>query len=220
MIRHTLHGIIGGIAVLATGCASSGSLPRGQQTFHASVAAAPASMSFDTVVVGSSGSRSLTLTNTGNSGVTVSAVNVSDSALSVHGLTLPNVIAAGASTTASITFAPQVAMTLTGSVSFVSNATNSPAVVAVSGSGVTPIPHSVDLSWIASSSTVAGYNVYRSTQPGSGYQLINTSLVTGTTYTDSTVQSGQTYFYVVTALDANNTESAFSNQASAPIPIP
>ena len=87
-------------------------------------------------------------------------------------------------------------------------------------SGTPPaLAHSVDLSWTASTSTVTGYNVWRSTQSGSGYQLITPSVVTGTTYTDSTVQSGATYYYVVTAVE-QGIESAYSNEALAPIPIP
>jgi len=105
-------------------------------------------------------------------------------------------------------------------VSFISNANNSPAGVTLSGSGFTPVAHFVDLSWQASASTVDGYRIYRSTQSGTGYQLINGSLVPGLTFTDSTVQSGQTYFYVVTAVDAVGSESMFSNEATAPVPIP
>ena len=41
-----------------------------------------------------------------------------------------------------------------------------------------------------------------------------------TTYTDSTVQAGQTYFYVATSVDSNNVESAFSDETSATIPTP
>jgi chitinase len=79
-------------------------------------------------------------------------------------------------------------------------------------------PHAVNLSWSASTSSVSGYNVYRSTTSGSGYTKLNSSLVTGTTYTDSNVQSGTTYFYVTTSVDSGGDESAHSNQASATIP--
>jgi fibronectin type 3 domain-containing protein len=41
-----------------------------------------------------------------------------------------------------------------------------------------------------------------------------------TTYTDSSVQAGQTYFYVTTAVDGAGKESAFSNQTQAVIPAP
>jgi carboxypeptidase family protein len=78
--------------------------------------------------------------------------------------------------------------------------------------------HTVALSWTASTSVVSGYNVYRSTTSGTGYVRVNPSLVGVLTYTDATVQSGTTYFYVTTAVDASGNESVYSNEASAPIP--
>lgn len=83
----------------------------------------------------------------------------------------------------------------------------------------TTVPRSVDLTWVASASTgVLGYNVYRSETAGGPYNTpINASLVTGTTYTDSTVLSGKTYYYTVRAKDATQ-ESGPSNEAVAVIP--
>jgi len=76
----------------------------------------------------------------------------------------------------------------------------------------------VTLNWNASTSTVAGYNVYRGTVTGGPYAKINSSLVSSLGYTDSNVQSGTTYYYVTTAVDSSGNESTFSNEASAPIP--
>jgi len=42
--------------------------------------------------------------------------------------------------------------------------------------------------------------------------------LSGTSFDDSGVQSGRNYFYVSTAVDASNDESAFSNEAAATIP--
>jgi len=78
----------------------------------------------------------------------------------------------------------------------------------------------VTLDWTASTSAVIGYNVYRGTQDGGPYTLLNSSLVTTTQYQDSSVQSGQTYYYVVTAVDSSHVESTNSNQVSATIPTP
>jgi hypothetical protein len=78
--------------------------------------------------------------------------------------------------------------------------------------------HSVALTWTASTSTVSGYNVYRSTVNGSGYTKLNSSLVPALSYSDTAVQSGTTYFYVATAVDSGGDESVNSNQASAAIP--
>jgi len=85
--------------------------------------------------------------------------------------------------------------------------------------GPPPAAESVVLNWTASASNnVAGYNVYRSTVSGSGYVRLNSSLVSGLTYTDSTVQSATTYYYVTTAVDASGNESPYSNEASATAP--
>ena len=42
------------------------------------------------------------------------------------------------------------------------------------------------------------------------YAKLNSSLVVGITYTDTTVKAGQTYYYVATAVDGNSNESAYS----------
>jgi hypothetical protein len=78
--------------------------------------------------------------------------------------------------------------------------------------------HSVALSWIASTSTVAGYNVYRSTVSGAQYGKVNSSLVGGLAYTDGTVLGGTLYYYVTTAVDASGNESVHSNEVSANVP--
>jgi fibronectin type 3 domain-containing protein len=82
--------------------------------------------------------------------------------------------------------------------------------------------HSVTLNWVASTSqNVAGYNIYRGTTSGGPYgSKMNSSLVSGTTYTDNSVQAGQTYYYVVTTVDISSNESGYSNQATAVIPSP
>jgi Fibronectin type III domain len=78
--------------------------------------------------------------------------------------------------------------------------------------------HSVNLSWKASTSPVVGYNVYR--RGTSGQIKLNSEPVTGTTYVDSTVQSGQTYFYAIKAVNAKGTESTTSNEVRADVPSP
>jgi fibronectin type 3 domain-containing protein len=53
---------------------------------------------------------------------------------------------------------------------------------------------------------------------GGSYTKINSSLVAGSTYTDSTVVSGQTYYYVTTSVDSSGVESLNSNEVQAVIP--
>lgn len=79
--------------------------------------------------------------------------------------------------------------------------------------------HTVKLTWKASISKAAGYNVYRSTTRGDNYVRISTSLVPGLTYTDDTVESGVTYCYVARVVDARGYESINSNEVCAAIPF-
>jgi fibronectin type 3 domain-containing protein len=76
----------------------------------------------------------------------------------------------------------------------------------------------VDLTWNPSSSVVIGYNLYRGTVSGGPYARLNSSVLSGTTYTDSTIQSGTTYYYVSTSINSDSEESSYSNEASATIP--
>jgi len=89
----------------------------------------------------------------------------------------------------------------------------------MTGTGTAPVQHTVDLTWDSSSDAV-GYNVYRSTTSGSGYTMVNTSLDSTTAYTDSTVVSGLTYYYVAAAVNASGDESGYSTPATAVIPNP
>jgi hypothetical protein len=176
-------------------------------------------LSFGNVTTGtSSATQNVTVTNTGNSNVTISQINLSGAGYTMTGGGAPVMLTPSQTVTLVVQFSPTLAGAVSGSISIVSNATGSPAAVSLSGTGVTPVQHSVALSWNASTSTVAGYNVYRSTVSGSGYTKVNSSLVPGLTYTDSTVQSGTTYFYVTTAVDSTGMESTYSNQVLAAIP--
>ena len=81
-------------------------------------------------------------------------------------------------------------------------------------------PHSVALSWSPSSSLgISSYNVYRGTVNGGPYSLLSNG-VSSTSYTDSNVQSGSTYYYVTTAVDSSGAESGYSNEAQVVIPMP
>ncbi len=79
--------------------------------------------------------------------------------------------------------------------------------------------HTVTLTWKASGSQVAGYNVYRSETHGGNYVRVNRSIVRELTYTDRAVESGVTYYYVTRAVDGQNNEGANSNETSAAIPF-
>jgi centrosomal CEP192-like protein/HYDIN/CFA65/VesB family protein/Ig-like domain-containing protein len=179
----------------------------------------PTSLSFGSITTGtSSATKSVTITNTGNSSVTISQITASGAGFLLAGGSTPVTLSPAQSLSLGVQFSPTVSGSVSGTISIVSNATGSPATVPLSGTGVTTVQHSVALSWNASTSTVSGYNVYRSTVSGSSYTKINSSLVAGLAYTDATVLSGTTYYYVTTAVDSSSNESTYSNEASAPIP--
>jgi hypothetical protein len=179
----------------------------------------PANLSFGNVTTGtSSTAQSVIITNTGNSSVVISQITLSGAGYTMTGGSAPVTLTPSQTLTLSVQFGPTVAGAVSGKVSIVSNATGSPATVPLTGTGVAPVQHSVALSWNASTSTIAGYNVYRGTVSGGPYTKINSSLVAVLDYTDSTVQSGTTYFYVTTAVDSSGNESVFSNEVSATIP--
>jgi len=73
----------------------------------------------------------------------------------------------------------------------------------------------INLSW-APLAGAASYNVLRSTTNGGPYTSIATKVLTAS-FTDSTIVPGTTYYYVVSAVNANGdgTTSANSTQASA-----
>jgi fibronectin type 3 domain-containing protein len=72
----------------------------------------------------------------------------------------------------------------------------------------------VSLSWQAVPGA-DGYNLYRSPLTGGGYVKVNSSPLFSTVFTDSGLRNAQSFFYVVTALDAVGNESAFSNEVTA-----
>lgn len=83
-----------------------------------------------------------------------------------------------------------------------------------------PVQHTVHLNWDASTSSVVGYRVYRAISSSGPFGIISTGTVAATDYDDSTVSSGTSYYYQVTALDSSGEESAASNVATAVIPSP
>jgi hypothetical protein len=101
---------------------------------------------------------------------------------------------------------------------------NSASVTGVNFTGTAvanSISHTVSLSWNASTSTnIKGYYVYRADIAGGAYAKLNGSPVSATAYADGSVASGRTYYYVTTAVDTNNIESTYSNQATAVVPSP
>ena len=183
------------------------------------ITATPTSLNFGSEAVGKSHLLTVSLKNTGNSGVTVSGISASNTDFTTSGGVIGATLAAGQSATLDVSFDPKTATAQSGTVKISSNATNSPLTIVVAGTGVSGIAHSVALSWGASSSSgIVGYYLYRSTTAGSGFARLVASPLTGLKYTDGSVQSGKTYYYEVTAVNSGGLESARTPEATAVIP--
>lgn len=80
----------------------------------------------------------------------------------------------------------------------------------------------IKLAWDPSSdSGTVGYNVYRSQQSGvyPSTPLNGAAVIPSTAFNDSTMQSGATYFYVVTAVNTTGVQSGYSNEIQATAPV-
>jgi hypothetical protein len=81
--------------------------------------------------------------------------------------------------------------------------------------------HSVTLNWKAPAPIhgrgIIGYNVYRSTKSGGPYEVIALRVIPAT-YTDKDVESGKTYYYVITSIDQAGRESKHSEEVRATVP--
>ncbi|GAC1626832.1 MAG: hypothetical protein PVS2B2_03220 [Candidatus Acidiferrum sp.] len=185
-------------------------------TLHLS--ANPTSLGFGTLNLGSNATKTVTLSNTGNSKVSVSGIKVSGAGFSVSVVAVPFTLGAGQSAGFTVEFAPTIAANSTGSISVSSTASNSPDTISLAGSGVQSTSHSVVLTWGASSSNVAGYHLYRSNQTTGTFTRLNSTVIVGTTYTDTTIQTDQSYFYAATAVALDGAESSFSNEISIVVP--
>jgi hypothetical protein len=173
----------------------------------------PATLSFGKVMVGDTAKQAAVFSATGGS-VTISSAASSNAQFALPGATFPVTIAAGQSTQLNVAFTPQQAGAASASLSFSSNASNAKASEAVAGTGTAP---QVSLGWSPSTSAVQGYNIYRGTAPGS-YTKINATLDPNTTYTDTTVVGGKTYYYAATAVNSSGQESTYSAPVEIAIP--
>lgn len=189
----------------------------GTGTTEGQLSVSPATLKFGNVVVGADSSRNGSLTAS-DASVTVSSASSSSSEFVLSGISLPITIEAGQSVAFTVTFAPSATGTASATLTFASNASNSPTVESLTGNGTAPPQHSVELTWSPSVGAV-GYNIFRKLPTDTNYTPINSGEVRPA-YTDNNVTAGTTYDYVVTAVDANNVESGYSNLVQVKIPSP
>ena len=189
----------------------------GTTTAVGSLTLSPTLVNFGNVKAGATETMPMTISATGAS-VTVSSASSSSPQFALQGLSFPMTLASGQSLSFNVAFTPQNSGTVNGSLTFASNASDSQALASVTGSSSTVTPSSVvNLSWNYSSGA-AGYNIYRSTAANGTFSKINSPLDTATAYTDSTVVSGQTYYYAATSVNSSGQESTRSAPVEVVIP--
>ena len=69
---------------------------------------------------------------------------------------------------------------------------------------------SVFINWQQGDSSIKGYNIYRTTIPHTNYKKLNSSPITGNSFSDMGLDTGSRYFYILTALNQSGEESNFS----------
>jgi len=95
----------------------------------------PASLDFASVAVSTTSAKSVLVVNNTRTSVTISQANVTGAVYSVTGINLPLTLAAKATTSFTVHFAPSTTGTVKGSVSLVSNASGSPNNLPLTGTG-------------------------------------------------------------------------------------
>jgi hypothetical protein len=183
------------------------------------------SVNAGSVVVGTSGNQTGTLTATGAS-VSVSSVSLGGTnafEFSVSGLSFPVTVTTSQAVSFTVTFAPGASGAASATASFASTASNSPSTASLTGTGTAAPVHTVALSWTASTTSgVTSYNVYRAVYGKNAcgsYSKIGSTPSSVTAYTDSVVADGTNYCYATTAVDPSG-ESGYSNIIQAVIPPP
>ena len=110
------------------------------------ISVSPSPVTFASTTTGSSATLSLAINNSGNAALNVSSFNLSGAPFSIPASPPCTTIAAGATCTLPVTFAPTAAGTFNGSLTINSNATQSTLAVSLSGTATAPPAPSVLLS--------------------------------------------------------------------------
>jgi hypothetical protein len=140
-LESILRGISGALALLVivamSGCVGVTGKGTNPTVTGASIEISPSTVSFGNLVVGQSLTKTVTLTNNGTEMLTVSGISVAGAGFTASGPKLPISLSGGQSTSISAVFKPAAGDLDTGTITIASNAVGSPAVVTLSGAGMT-----------------------------------------------------------------------------------
>lgn len=211
--------------LFCTGCGVTPTAAISAKAANSVLEVSPATLDFGAVNVGASSTKEVTLTSSGAASITVESAAADGSGFSVTGATFPLTLAGGQSKTLQVKFVPGASGNVAGTLTFSTGASAGAAVsIPLSGSGnavTATATYAVDLSWQQpndSSAPVLGYYIYRENGSATSYQLLNASLNTSLSYTDDSVQAGNTYKYYVTSVASSGLQSAPSNLITLTIP--
>ncbi len=107
-----------------------------QNPVPGALSAAPPSVNFGNVQIGTSQTQSGTLSNTGGTSLTITQAAVTGPGFSATGLNLPLTLAPGQGATFSVVFSPQSAGSASGNLALTNDASSSPLNIALSGTAV------------------------------------------------------------------------------------
>lgn len=206
-------------AVLAAAGCGSGSYSPAPPPAPPSFALSNSSVDFGDVAVGATTMEEVTFSNTGTSSLTLQQNSVSGAGFATAGIGAGVTLAPGQSIPLGVSFNPSGSGKASGMATFTITPSSTLVNLPLSGNGVVTL-HSADLTWVASTSPVVGYNIYRISGLGVSWQKLNSSPVTTSAYTDWDAQSGFGYLYAVTSVNSANVESVPSIPMSTTIPTP
>jgi Abnormal spindle-like microcephaly-assoc'd, ASPM-SPD-2-Hydin len=203
------------VAINAQGLQKVGSLKGTGSTSFLTVT--PSAVGFGNVSIGSPITQSLRLTNGGSASVLIKSANTSGIEFNISSLTTPQTLTPGESVNFTAEFNPKSVGSEAGTISIETE--GSSVVIQLAGVGSQKSQRrSVALNWDVSTSHVVGYFVYRSSKPSGPYAKLNPKASSETSFIDSNVSNGQMYFYVVTSVNSENIESAYSEEVSVTVP--
>ncbi|HTP70389.1 MAG TPA: choice-of-anchor D domain-containing protein [Dongiaceae bacterium] len=197
---------------------------------YADLVLTPNIINFGNLTVKSKSTQNVTIQNKGDVTVTIQGITMVGAGFG-YSISPGFSLAPNQGFSFQVWFTPTKTGAASATVSFLSPNLSSPETMSLTGDGVSsssaggggstppppPASHTVHLTWAASTSSVAGYRVYRS-EVGGTFTALNGTLLNILSYDDDGVSLGTTYYYVVTAVDGSGNESVHSNQVTAVIP--
>ena len=182
---------------------------------QAELTASAASLAFEDVATGSTSRKELSLRNTGNREVRLGGISASGGDFSSSDAGAVS-LAPGQEISLGVNFTPKGGGRQTGSLRIRNASGGSLLEIPLVANGASTSQSTVKLNWEASPVSVAGYAIYRAADPTGPYTRI--SSVPSAEFIDTGLAAGHTYYYVVTALNPDDTESEYSEPISATVP--